>query len=133
MEMVKKRELTEKEKAIAANLRRLWNNKKDALNIGSQEQLAHLMGFKTQGGVNQYLNARIPLNIEAGFKFAKILRVLPSDINPDWAEYDISVESESKKVKVIDPEKQEAIDLIQSSDPKVAHAVAMFIKAMKKE
>lgn len=49
----------------------------------TQEKLAHLCGWKTQGTVNQYLNGRIPLNLGSLHKFADVLKVRPDEISPE--------------------------------------------------
>jgi transcriptional regulator with XRE-family HTH domain len=51
----------------------------------TQETLAHLCGWKTQGTVNQYLNGRIPLNLNSLHKFADALKVRPDEISPELA------------------------------------------------
>jgi transcriptional regulator with XRE-family HTH domain len=51
----------------------------------TQEKLAHLCGWKTQGTVNQYLNGRIPLNLSSLHKFADVMGVGPEVISPDLA------------------------------------------------
>lgn len=127
--MSNKRALTEKEKQVANNLKNIWLTKKKSLGITSQEKLAHEMDFKTQGSVTQYLNGIIPLGMEVGFKFAAVLKVLPGDINPDWAEYDLPFKSN----KSLEPEKQTAIELIKELEPNQTKMkmIVDFIKMMK--
>ena len=72
--------LTQEELQWAANLKRVWLRKKKELSL-SQEKVAELYGC-TQGNVSQYLNAKIPLNTNAVYKFARILQVAPTEINP---------------------------------------------------
>ncbi|WP_454676649.1 LexA family transcriptional regulator [Achromobacter marplatensis] len=52
---------------------------------GSQEVLAALLGFSTQSSVSQYINGRIPLNVNALVKFAAALQCQPEEISPDLA------------------------------------------------
>lgn len=51
----------------------------------SQEVVAGLLGFSTQSSVSQYLNGRIPLNVNALVKFAALLQRQPEEISPDLA------------------------------------------------
>ncbi len=132
--MKQKRPLTDEEKQVADNLKKIWLTKKSELGISSQEKLAHLMGYKTQGAVTQYINGIIPLNMDAGFKFAMVLRVLPGDINPKWSEYDLSFQKDGYvKPEHIEVDHIEAIELVKELKPEQAKAVANFIKMMKGE
>lgn len=130
-----RRALTPEEKQSAENLKNIYVSKKKILNISSQEQLAHQMGFKSQGSVNQYFNGRIPLNIKAGIEFAKHLRCLPSDINPAWAEYDGVVELDpsglAQKVDKSSDEHKQAIEYLLSLEPDKAKAFTEFIEKFK--
>lgn len=94
--MAKRKPLTDQETATAKRLSSIWNEQKKSLGIKSQEQLAHLMDWTTQGAVNQYLLGKIPLNIETGIKFAQVLQVPIDRINPEWAETIRSVQSSSE-------------------------------------
>ena len=80
----KRRPLTSAEAAAAVNLRRIWDDKKKALGL-SQQRAADEMGW-TQGAVYQYLNAVIPLNLEATLKFSGVLHVSATEIDPSIAE-----------------------------------------------
>ena len=62
-------------------LRKIWSER-DPL---SEEAAGAKMGM-TQSAVNQYLNGYIELNINTIVKFARLLKVYPSDIDPalDW-------------------------------------------------
>lgn len=51
----------------------------------SQEQLAYECGWKTQGAASQYLNGKIPLNLRALVRFAKVIGVKPESISPSLA------------------------------------------------
>lgn len=75
-----RRELTGAERQAAANLLRLWNEKKDALGL-TQEAAAFQLGFRTQGAVSHYLHARAALNTDAVLKFARLLGVRPAEID----------------------------------------------------
>ncbi|MFA0813991.1 LexA family protein [Microbulbifer epialgicus] len=75
-----KRKLTDSELQLAESLRRIWLAKKGELGL-NQEKAGAAMGI-TQGAVGHYLNGRIALNTEAIIKFARLLNVEPSDIDP---------------------------------------------------
>lgn len=79
---MKRNPLSESDKAAAANLRRIWDEKKRDLGL-TQEKAAEAMGFTTQGAVSHYLNGYMPLNTDNLLKFAALLEVPPSAIRPD--------------------------------------------------
>lgn len=81
--MTKRRPLTAREKIAQQNLRAIWNAKKKGLEL-TQERAAHQLGWSSQGTVGQYLLGRVPLNTDALLKFAKLLQVKPTDIDPDF-------------------------------------------------
>ncbi|WP_460803446.1 helix-turn-helix domain-containing protein [Microbulbifer agarilyticus] len=81
--MTKRRPLTAREKIAQQNLRAIWQAKKKALDL-TQERAAHQLGWSSQGTVGQYLLGRVPLNTDALLKFAGILHVSPTDIDPDF-------------------------------------------------
>ncbi len=85
--MEKRRQLTAQQKIAQQRLREIWHAKKKRLDL-TQEKAAHLIGWSSQGAVASYLNGRIGLNTDAIMKFAKLLEVKPSDIDPDfqWGE-----------------------------------------------
>lgn len=72
--------LNAEEKALADRLHSIWRRKKKELSL-SQEKAAHIYGC-SQGNISQYLNGKIPLNTDAIYKFASILEVSPSEIDP---------------------------------------------------
>lgn len=53
----------------------------------TQEKLAFICGWKTQGAVSQYLLGKIPLNLEALLRFSKALQVEPVAISPTLAAF----------------------------------------------
>lgn len=81
--MKPRRPLTAKERVWTENLQRIWQIKKKELGI-NQEDLAGIIGWKSQGSVGQYLTGRIPLNTDAKIRFAKALGVEVSEIDPEW-------------------------------------------------
>lgn len=75
-----KRKLTDSEMKLSEGLRRIWLAKKGELGL-NQEKAGAVLGM-TQGAVGHYLNGRIALNTETIIKFAQLLHVEPSDIDP---------------------------------------------------
>jgi len=71
----------EDEALTAQRLSKIWAAKKDALGL-SQEKAAAIMGFKTQAAISQFLNGKVPVNIENVLKFAALLKVAPEEIDP---------------------------------------------------
>ncbi len=64
----------------------MWTRKKAELNL-SQKDVAEMFGVKNQTAISQYLNGRIPLNLDAAVKFSKILQCNLSEIAPGSAAY----------------------------------------------
>jgi transcriptional regulator with XRE-family HTH domain len=81
MDMKKRRDLTAHEKACAARLKAIWTQKRRELGL-TQEDAAHILGFKTQGMVSHYLNGYIALNTDALLGFSDLLDIQPQDIDP---------------------------------------------------
>lgn len=80
-----RRSLTQDEVDDAKRLRKIWNDRKEDLML-SQVKVAEEMGFSSQAAVSQYLNAKLPLNMSAVAKFAKVLRAKVEDISPRYAQ-----------------------------------------------
>ncbi|MDI3259491.1 MAG: helix-turn-helix transcriptional regulator [Sinobacteraceae bacterium] len=78
--MPKKRALTPQEAAVCARLRRIWAAKAPGLGL-TQELAAEALGM-SQGAVSHYLNGRNALGVEATLRWAKLLGVPPTEINP---------------------------------------------------
>jgi phage repressor protein C with HTH and peptisase S24 domain len=80
--------LTKEQLDDAARLKQrflAWQKgRKDAGLPSSQEALSELLGFN-QSAVSQYLNGRIPLNIEAAIKFASLIECQVADFSPSLA------------------------------------------------
>lgn len=85
-----RRDLTPDEINDAKRLAEIFKARKSELKAEglhmTQESLAHDCGWKGQSAVSQYMNARIPLNLEALAKLSRALRVPPRDISPRLAE-----------------------------------------------
>lgn len=80
-----KRNITEADRQAALRLQRIWEHKRQALNL-TQEQVAHSCGWSTQAAFSQYLRGKIPLNTDTVLKLAKVLQVAPQEIMPEVAE-----------------------------------------------
>lgn len=74
--------LTQEQLQDAERLKIAFNRRKDSDASLTQEKLAFMCGWKTQGVVNQYLNGKIPLNLKALHKFALALNTPISEISP---------------------------------------------------
>lgn len=81
----KRRPLSEAEREDAERLRKVWKEKSSSLNL-TQLKASQQFGFANQSAISQYLNARIPLNIETAAKFAKVLHVGLDEISPRFAQ-----------------------------------------------
>lgn len=79
--MATRQPLTKEEQEAAANLSRIWAAKKEALGL-TQAKAATMLGFNTQSSVSQFLRGDVPLNTDAVLGFARILGVLPGEIQP---------------------------------------------------
>lgn len=80
-----RRQLTEHEILCAQRLRRIWDAKKKALGL-TQELAGERLGM-TQGAVGQYLNGRVPMNLETKIKFAELLDVGVEEIDDDLLQH----------------------------------------------
>lgn len=78
-----RRKLTLDEEAWRQNLRRIYSEKKKELGL-TQEKLADLGEWKSQGTISNYFNGIIPLNTDAKLKFASILQVDVTEIDPTF-------------------------------------------------
>lgn len=79
------RTITYQDRKNAARLLKLWNRKKDELNL-TQTKLADMWGLR-QSAISQYLNGAIALNTDIVLKFAKALNVSPLQIDPTLLEH----------------------------------------------
>jgi phage repressor protein C with HTH and peptisase S24 domain len=80
-----RRKLNELESTWADNLKKIWNSKKKSLGL-TQEKAGYALNM-TQAGVSHYLNKTAVLGIETKLKWAELLEVPVTDIDPDfkWA------------------------------------------------
>lgn len=121
----KKWEPTEEERLTAARLKEIFDKKKseyrDKGERLSQQKLGGMLNLNgkqgiTQSAVGQYLNARIPLNLEAILEFARVLECDPNDISQ---EVPVSTHLSVSELAVLDayrnnPNAAAAIDLMIS-------------------
>ncbi len=77
--------LTPDQQADALRLKNVYESRKAALGI-TQDSLAAACGWESQGTVSQYMNGKIPLNLDAALKFAVALRCSIEDFSPSLAE-----------------------------------------------
>ena len=82
--MATRRELTSDELADTKRLQKLWKANAPQLGI-TQAKASQMFGFANQSAISQYLNGRIPLNMETTTRFASLLKVPLSDISPSHA------------------------------------------------
>lgn len=76
--------LSPEQRSDAARLKAVYTAKKRELSL-TQEGLAAACGWESQGTVSQYFNGKIPLNIDAAVKFARVLKVSVSEFSPQLA------------------------------------------------
>lgn len=79
---VKRVPLTPSELAEAGRLMAIFQDRKVSMKI-TQEKLAGLMGFNTQGAISQYLNGKVRLGNEVLFRFAYHLNFDPTEVRTD--------------------------------------------------
>lgn len=90
LSMSKRRELTHEEKAEAGRLKAIYARRKSEARARgenlTQEIVGHRCGWESaQSATNQYLNAKVPLNLEAVLKLADVLDFDVSDVSPRLA------------------------------------------------
>ncbi|EJO2709888.1 helix-turn-helix transcriptional regulator [Salmonella enterica] len=138
--------LTPEQKADADRLKAIVS-KQHGL---TQATLADELGFSNQSAVSQYLNGKIPLNIDAAIKFAERLCCSVSDFSPSIQEeinrislFSIGYEKNSSSTQWdsyinASEEKQEVVNFIlQNSSPEWAdsdaraYVAALEVKALK--
>ncbi len=81
----KRRPLTPAEKAEAAKVKAHYEARKKVDGL-TQERLADLMGFKTQGAVSAYLRGDAAISNEVLLRFAHHLRFDPREVRPSILE-----------------------------------------------
>jgi len=81
----KRRRLTPLEMQDQQKLRDLWETKREDLHL-TQREAAEQFGYNNQAAISQYLNGKIPLNLETVLKFATLLKVSVEEISPRFAD-----------------------------------------------
>lgn len=138
-----------KEAALLKRLFMAWQAKeKDNGNRVSQENAAELLGFN-QSALNQYLNGKIPLNVDAAIKLAAMLGCQVLDFSPSLARqaerYAGAASSGSSKSKAIVQNAEssvpsrvyvEAAELLafyMQFDPEERESVLNFVRSLESE
>lgn len=80
-----RRQLNSDEAGDAERLKKIWDEKSPGLKL-TQFKASKEFGYANQSAISQYINGRIPLNIEAAAKFAKILHVGLDEISPRFSQ-----------------------------------------------
>jgi plasmid maintenance system antidote protein VapI len=89
------RTITQKDKVISGKLLKLWNNKKDHLEL-SQEKMAEKLGI-TQSAFSQMLHARMVITTDQIIKMALIFKESPTLIDPTFfTRFDIQNKNDLK-------------------------------------
>jgi phage repressor protein C with HTH and peptisase S24 domain len=99
--------LTDEQKEDAARLKAIFEQRKQENPSLTQEALAFLCEWKTQGAVSQYMLGRVPLNLAALLKFSKALSVHPREISPKLSQQvaDFVLANQDGQVAVISESK----------------------------
>lgn len=139
LQSMKRKPLSDADRASAANLRRLWDAKKSKLGL-TQDKAAEELGFGTQGAVSHYLNAYTPLNTDTVLKFAALLKVSPSEIDPNitdllaHAGLPVGHPDNTDAHNITDPDRRElwgkVMWLWNHADPEIMTMFKLLIGAM---
>jgi len=107
--MKKRRAFTTAELKETERLREIWDRKSAALGL-TQADASKRFGFANQSAVSQYLNGRIPLNIETALKFAHYLEVPVSAISDRAAALSGSPTNDAKRMRLGIPINDDLVD-----------------------
>ncbi len=77
--------LTHEQLEDAKRLKAIYFARRQELQL-TQDALASLCGWNSQGTVSQYLNGKIPLNVDASAKLARHLKCSIDDFSPTMAQ-----------------------------------------------
>lgn len=117
--------LTSEQLADAARLKKLFSSwqttRRDQGLPSSQEAATELLGFN-QSALSQYLNGKIPLNLDAAAKFAKMMDRSVGDFSPTLeaqvSQYSAAVvQRKSEPVPVV--KGGQPIDIAEADDPDI--------------
>jgi transcriptional regulator with XRE-family HTH domain len=75
------RSLSQEELDDAKRLRKLWGERKEQLHL-SQVKAAKELGYNSQSAVSQFINGKVPINVQTAAKFAKLLKTNIEEISP---------------------------------------------------
>lgn len=75
------RTITDSDRENASRLASIWKRKKGELSL-TQRHAADKLGYKSQSMVSMQLTGEVALNTDAVLKWAQLLRVEPSEIDP---------------------------------------------------
>lgn len=106
--------LTTEQLQDANRLKLLFNRRKEEDSSFTQEKLAFVCGWKTQGAINQYLNGKIPLNLRALQKFSDALNVTLYEISPSLASEVATLQKNNIGQRVVAiPVQEESLDDVE--------------------
>jgi hypothetical protein len=83
------RKITKADLGAAANLKKIWIQKKNILGL-TQQSVAEVWPG-TQGLIGQYLNGQTALGPVAILKWCRVLNIHPTDIRPDFQYTDLVI------------------------------------------
>ncbi len=112
MSTARRRNLTAEEKAECARLKAVYElrkteSKADGRKL-SQADVGHECGWQSgQSAVNQYLNGKVALNVDALLKLAAVLRFEPEDVSPRLASEIRQISLAAEKVRRVKDEEDE--------------------------
>lgn len=93
------RRITQADIEAAKNLRRIWGQKKDKLNL-TQERVGQDEFNSNQSLISQYLGGKIALGPVATMRFARVLQVDPRELRKDFdlMAWDDDLTPEARKI-----------------------------------
>lgn len=83
----------------ARRFHHLWESKKGPLGL-TQRNVATRMGYNSQSMISQLLSGKVALSTDAIIGLAKILQVLPSDIDPSLKALAVVTNGKLKTIRV---------------------------------
>lgn len=123
MPAARKKPLSEEKLAEARALRALFQAYSKTDGALSQELFGERYGLGTQGNVWQYLNGRMPLNVEAATKFAQGLGCSVADFSP-------ALEAERKRLAAVTPAPDQMVHVPEKLPAHIAEDVLRYVAAL---
>ncbi len=80
--LMREREITEQDLIAAANLRRIWNDRKRFLGL-TLEKAGERLGL-SHSALSQYMNGKLPIGDTFLLKVSELLGVEPKQIRPEF-------------------------------------------------